>query len=228
LLFADRQKTLYFNTMSDSSFPEAKKNSFLIGITGGSGSGKTSFIRSLRNRFSASELCILSQDDYYKEREKQATDKNNVRNFDLPESILTDEMVRDIEQLQSGKQVTRMEYVFNNEKAKARNLVFHPAPVILVEGLFVFHHEVLRSRFDLKLFIQAKENLKVIRRIRRDRMERNYPLEDVLYRYEHHVSPAYEKYIEPYKREADMIINNDERYHMALEVISGFIRSLVV
>lgn len=213
--------------MNTTEEKHTTNQSFLIGITGGSGSGKTSFIKELRSRFTEKELCILSQDDYYKEREKQQTDENNIKNFDLPDSILTDEMVRDINRLQKGETVTRQEYVFNNENAKAGQLVFIPAPVIIAEGLFVFHHKELRNIFDLKLFIQAKENLKIIRRIKRDRLERNYPLEDVLYRYEYHVSPAYDKFIAPYMEEADIIINNDKEFNMALVVISGFIQSLL-
>jgi uridine kinase len=196
---------------------------FLIGIAGGSGSGKTTFIGELRKRFKENELCIMSQDDYYKARESQLKDENEVSNFDLPESILTDEMVRDIEILSSGKEVQRAEYVFNNEKAKSKLLTFTPAPVILVEGLFVFNHQALMNMFDLKIYIQAKENLKVIRRIKRDRIERNYPLEDVLYRYERHVLPAYEKYIRPFKYEADIIVNNNINFDAAMDVITGFI-----
>lgn len=200
-------------------------NSFLIGLTGGSGSGKTTFIHELRKRLSESELCILSQDDYYKPRDLQKLDENQVRNFDLPEAILFDEMLRDIELLDGGQAVQRQEYVFNNEKAQSRLLTFLPAPVIIIEGLFVFEHEPLMSKLDLRLFIQAKDNLKVIRRIKRDQLERNYPLEDVLYRYEKHVLPAYELYIKPYVPLADMVINNNQNFNSALDVISGFIQS---
>lgn len=200
-----------------------QENSFLIGIVGGSGSGKTTFIHELRKRFFEKDLCILSQDDYYKERHKQFVDENNYQNFDLPSSILVDEMVRDIELLKQGHIVERQEYVFNNEKASSRMLIFKPAPIIIVEGLFTFSEAELMANYNLKVYIQAKENLKVIRRIKRDRIERNYPLEDVLYRYEKHVLPAYEKYIAPYKSEADLIINNNANFNMGLEVIAGFI-----
>ena len=214
--------------MSDTKSPEIEKKSFLIGIAGGSGSGKTSFIREIRRHFTPDELCILSQDDYYKDRESQQQDENRVKNFDLPESILTHEMIRDIEQLMAGKQVIRKEYVFNNELAEPRTLHFLPAPVIIVEGLFVFHHKELMNAFDLRIFLQAKENLKVIRRIKRDQLERNYPLEDVLYRYERHVLPAYERYIEPYRHDADIVINNNQSFQAALTVIVSFIRGMLL
>ena len=210
--------------MKSGSASKINPNTYLIGIAGGSGSGKTSFIRELRSYFTEQELCILSQDDYYKDRESQIRDENQVQNFDLPESILTNEMIRDIGLLQQGNVVERKEYVFNNDKAIAKSLHFVPAPVIIVEGLFVFHHKELMDAFNLRIFLQAKENLKVIRRIKRDQIERNYPLEDVLYRYERHVLPAYEQYIEPYKNKADILVNNNHSFHSALEVIVGFIR----
>jgi uridine kinase len=214
--------------MAPAGISHPDTDTFVIGITGGSGSGKTTFIRELRARFTESELCIISQDDYYKKREKQVVDENNVKNFDLPDSILTDEMIRDIRALIKGNTITRQEYVFNNEKAVSRQLTFKPARILIVEGLFVFHSKELMGLFDLKLFVEAKDNLKVIRRIKRDRIERNYPLEDVLYRYEKHVLPAFEKYISPYKSKADLVINNnDVRFDMAVRVVEGFIRSIL-
>jgi uridine kinase len=197
---------------------------YLIGITGGSGSGKTTFIHQIRNAFSDNELCIVSQDDYYQPREMQMEDPNGIPNFDLPASINREEFHRDVLLLLAGKVVKRTEYTFNNPQAKPRELIFRPAPVVILEGIFVFHFEEIRRLLDLRVFLHAKENLKVIRRIRRDRVERNYPLDDVLYRYQHHVSPAFERYIRPYQDEADIVINNNSHFEAALEVIKGFLQ----
>ena len=197
---------------------------YIIGITGGSGSGKTTFIKELRKAFSKTQLCILSQDDYYRPREEQYIDKKGVKNFDLPTSIDADAFEADLIKLASGKKVSLVEYTFNNEKAKPKTLTFLPAPVIIVEGIFVFHFEAIKKMLDLKVFFHAKENLKVIRRIKRDQVERNYPIEDVLYRYEHHVLPTFERYIQPYREEADIIINNNSNFNRGLEVMAGFIR----
>ena len=200
---------------------------FLIGITGGSGSGKTTFIKELRQAFSAQEVCILSQDDYYFPREEQLTDEEGVKNFDLPKSIDKKSFRVDVERLLAGKAVERMEYTFNNEKAEPKMLRFESAPVIIVEGIFVFHFKKIRRLLDLKIFLHAKENLKVIRRIKRDQVERNYPIEDVLYRYEKHVMPTFEQYIEPYMEDADIVVNNNQHFSVGMDVVKGFIRKTI-
>lgn len=198
---------------------------FVIGISGGSGSGKTSFIRQLRERFSVEELCIVSQDDYYLPRDQQHKDQNNEYNFDLPKSFDKKKFRTDIERLLAGETITIEEYTFNNPDAKPRILTFVPAPVLVIEGLFVLHFKKIAPLLDLKVFINAKENLKIIRRIMRDQVERGYPLDDVLYKYQHHVLPSYERYIQPYKDEADIIINNNKDFQSGLDVLSGFLKS---
>lgn len=196
---------------------------YIIGITGGSGSGKTTFIRRLRALFSEEELCVVSQDEYYRPIEDQEQDGMGVHNFDLPNAIDKQAFCGDIEQLLAGQAVQRKEYTFNNDQQDPELLVFRPAPIILVEGIFVFHFERIRRLLDLRIFLHAKENLKVIRRIKRDQAERNYPLEDVLYRYENHVLPTFEKYIKPYMDEADIVINNNECFDPGLEVMRGYL-----
>jgi len=198
---------------------------FLIGITGGSGSGKSSFIRRLRKLFSEDQLCIVSMDDYYLPRENQVEDEKGEKNFDLPKSFDKKAFRRDLEQLMAGHTVTKEEYTFNNAGAAPRMLTFRPAPVIILEGLFVFHYKKIAPQFDLKIFINAKENLKVIRRIYRDQVERGYPIDDVLYKYQHHVLPSYERYIQPYKEDADIVVNNNDQFERGLSVVEGFLRS---
>jgi uridine kinase len=200
---------------------------YIIGIAGGSGSGKSTFVQNLKQKFTSEEVCIVTLDNYYIPRDEQVTDENGYKNFDLPGSIDSLALLDDLKKLKQGQEIEQIEYVFNNEKAVATNITIKPAPVIIIEGLFIYHYQELRSIFDLKLFIHAKENLKLIRRIKRDQKCRNYPLEDVIYRYENHVIPSFEKYIEIYKEECDLIVNNNKSFDKGLEVVELFIEGFL-
>lgn len=197
---------------------------YIIGITGGSGSGKTHFLNGLMGALVPDQVCFICQDNYYKLRNEQETDSNGVQNFDKPEAIDHEAFARDIRALQNGKAVERLEYTFNNEAKKPKMLVFEPKPVVIIEGIFVMYFPEIAKLLDLKVFIEADDFLKLKRRIIRDNKERGYDLEDVLYRYEHHVMPAYERYINPLKKYADFIIPNHYHFDRALQVLITFIR----
>ncbi|MBK9984011.1 MAG: uridine kinase [Saprospiraceae bacterium] len=196
---------------------------YIIGITGGSGSGKTRIIHELRELFSEEKLCIISQDEYYHPRERQVWDDAGYQNFDLPEAIDDSAFTNDIKKLINGHEVRKEQYVFNNPDKEPVFLLFKPAPIIIVEGLFVFYFPEIRELLDLKLFIDAEDVIKLKRRIIRDAGERNYPLEDVLHRYEFHVLPSYKAHIEPFKDQAHLVINNHTSYFRAIEVLAALI-----
>lgn len=200
-------------------------NPFLIGITGGSASGKTLFLNELINEFGEKDICLISQDNYYLDRDQQSVDENGVVNFDLPSCINDVEFARDIKLLKEGKGFTRKEYTFNNPSVTPKQLEFKAAPIVIVEGLFVMHFPEVNRLLDLRLFIDAQDHIRLKRRIIRDNNERGYDLEDVLYRFEKHVMPTYYKYLEPLKSEADLIIPNNTHFKNALEVLSGFLHS---
>ncbi len=200
---------------------------YIVGITGGSASGKTFFLKSLLSAFSPEQICLVSQDNYYRPREMQPKDENGVYNFDTPHSIDFDQYALDIEALKNGRKVSRQEYTFNNPDAKPSMLEFSPAPVVVVEGIFVFYFPELTRHLDLKVFIEAEEHIKLKRRIIRDRDERGYDLEDVLYRYERHVAPTYNKYIKPFKGDADIVIPNNNGFKQALDVLIAYLKTKV-
>jgi len=200
-------------------------NPYLIGITGGSGSGKTYFLKRLMEAFAPHDLCLISQDHYYHPREQQPVDKQGVKNFDTPMSINIDQFVTEIKTVKSGNLVQRQEYTFNNPSASPTMLEFKPAPVIIVEGIFILYYPEVAELLDLKIFIEAKEHIKLTRRISRDQQERGYDVADVLYRYEQHIAPTYEKYIEPFKDDADLIVLNNQHFDRALAVFIAFLKT---
>lgn len=196
---------------------------FTIGITGGSGSGKTFFLQGLSAHFKASQICLISQDNYYKPRDQQPVDENGVKNFDLPISIDRQNFLQDLLKLKAGQDVIKREYTFNNPSADPKHLEFKTAPILVVEGLFVQYFEEIAKELDLKIFIEAKDHVKLGRRIKRDQVERGYDIDDVLYRYQYHVMPIYESLIEPLKHYADIVIPNNSNFNRALDVLKGYL-----
>lgn len=193
---------------------------YTIGITGGSGSGKTHFLKILSSRFKEDEICLVSQDHYYRSLEHQKRDAQGVENFDLPDAIDREKFHEDILRLKRGETFSKEEYTFNNPSAKPALFTFRPAPILIIEGLFVQYFPEIAQELDLKIFIEAKDYVKLSRRIRRDNDERGYDLEDVLYRYQHHVMPVYESIIKPLKDQADIIIPNNRHFAQAVDLLT--------
>ena len=200
---------------------------FTIGITGGSGSGKTYFLQGLSNEFKPSEICLISQDHYYQPREKQLIDANGVKNFDVPEAVDRGTLQADLAKLKAGHSIIKKEYTFNNPNVEPKLLEFKPAPILVVEGLFVQYFPEIEKELDLKVFIEAKDYVKLGRRIKRDQVERGYDVDDVLYRYQHHVMPVYEQLIEPLKHNADIVIPNNSHFDRALAVLVGYLKTKI-
>ncbi|MBS1507354.1 MAG: uridine kinase [Bacteroidetes bacterium] len=198
---------------------------YTIGITGGSGSGKTFFLQGLSAFFKPSEICLISQDNYYKPRDQQPIDENGIKNFDLPVSIDRESFLDDLLKLKAGQDVIKKEYTFNNPSAEPKQLEFKAAPILVVEGLFVQYFEEIAKELDLKIFIEAKDHVKLGRRIKRDQVERGYDIDDVLYRYQYHVMPIYESSIEPLKHYADLVIPNNSHFTNALDVLKIYLSS---
>lgn len=200
---------------------------YIIGITGGSGSGKTLFIKRIMENFSSEEVCLVSQDNYYRPRNQQPLDENGIQNFDKPESIDINGFTEDLKKLMNGETIRIKEYTFNNPELDPEIFKFQPAPVIILEGIFILYVEGISRFIDLKIFIDAREHIMLKRRIIRDQKERGYDLEDVLYRYEHHVMPAFDKYILPYKNSSDIIVNNHAHFDEGINVIKSHISSVL-
>lgn len=200
---------------------------FIVGITGGSASGKTSFLKGVLSAFSDDQICLISQDNYYLSRDIIPVDDQGIHNFDLPETIDHHLYAQHIGQLRDGQVITQKEYTFNNPAVVPRILTFNPAPIIVVEGIFVFHFRELADQMDLKIFIDAKNSIKLERRVKRDAEERGYDLDDVMYRWKYHVKPTYRQFIKPYRAEADIVIPNNNHYQKGLDVVIAFLKTKV-
>ncbi len=198
---------------------------YLIGVSGGSASGKTSFLKTLSARFHGGELCIISQDNYYRSPDLHLRDDKGFINFDLPECIDVSAFLEDLQKLRSGMPIKRHEYLYQLEGQEAELIEIQPAPVVVVEGLFLFHFRQIFEQLDLKIFIDAKEEIKLRRRLQRDTVERGIDWNHVMYQWENHVRPSYEKYLLPYKGEADMVINNNDHFSNSLQVVSDHIKT---
>jgi uridine kinase len=204
-----------------------QRGAYLVGVAGGSGSGKTSLVRALRESLPEGLVSVVSQDDYYHPKHMQAVDPNGKVNFDLPGAIDLDAMARDLKLLVEGEPVYRPEYTFNNDAVEPRWLEVKPSPVVLVEGLFVLHHLPTRELFDLSVFIEASQESQLQRRLKRDAVERGYGQEEVLYQWDNHVMPAYRNYLEPYRHHCDLQVVNEAGFQRALHVLRHHLLQVV-
>jgi uridine kinase len=193
---------------------------YVVGIAGGSASGKTSFLKKLEENLPKDSVSIISQDNYYKPQEQQQRDENGEVNYDLPTSIDKDAFFKDIKTLLSGKEISFHEYTFNNPERDPKLHTIRPAPILIVEGLFVFHYPEVRHLLDLRVYLDVREDIKLKRRIIRDRDERGYPEAVVRYQWEHHVLPSFKKFLKPYRDDSHIIITNNITFDKGLGVLT--------
>lgn len=200
---------------------------YIIGISGGSASGKTRFLQAIAERFESADITFLSQDNYYKSADYHVKDENGHINYDLPGCIDLDRFHKDLLTLMSGKKVEIQEYRFQHEQQFGRMLTLNPSPVIIVEGLFIYYDENIKQLFDLKIFVDATPEIQFQRRLKRDTAERNISADFVKYQWEMHVLPSFNKYLLPYKDEADIVVINNTHFENSLNVIANHIKFIL-
>ena len=199
----------------------------IVGVSGSSGSGKTFIVNFIKKNLPENSVSIMFQDNYYKLREDQSKDENGNYNFDLPSSFNNNDFINDIKSLKAGKIIRRKEYNFNNPLVKPKFITVKQRPLIIVEGLFIFNNKKISKNFDKKIFISCDIKKMIKRRIERDSVKRGYDKADVLYKYENHVLPSYKKYILPFKKEADIIIDNNGDDNKGANKSLKYIKSLI-
>ncbi len=196
---------------------------FVIGITGGSGVGKTTLIQRLKQSFKGI-ISTLSLDNYYKSKNEQSIDARGIVNFDLPSALNIELLEADFKQLLSGNSIRQKRYHFNHPEKGEDYQTITPNKILLIEGLFVMHYPFIKSRLDYSVFLEVDEERQLERRLKRDSEERNYKRDDILYQWKYHVTPAYQNFILPYKAESDLIISNTADFDKNLEELEETIR----
>ncbi len=195
----------------------------IIGIAGGTGSGKTTVVNQILNQLSADEICVISQDSYYKETDNLTYEQRTKINFDHPKAIDFDLLVKHLKELKKGNVIDQPVYSFVTHNRLKDTLKTHPRKVVIVEGILIFNNLELRDMFDIKIFVHADADERLIRRLRRDIKERGRDLDEVLSRYQDTLKPMHQQFIEPTKNYADIIIPNDKYNTVAIDIVKTVI-----
>lgn len=198
----------------------------VIGIAGGTGSGKTTLINRIKNEFN-DEITILSHDFYYKENSHLPFEEREKLNYDHPNSFETGLMVEHINQLKEGRPVERPVYDFVIHNRRTETIKVEPAKVIIVEGILIFENKELLELFDIKVFIDTDADVRIIRRILRDVRERGRSLDSVINQYLTTVKLMHEEFVDPSKKNADIIIPEGGYNRVALQMLSDRIKTLL-
>jgi uridine kinase len=187
----------------------------IVALTGGSGSGKSTVLNGLREHFGG-EVTILSLDDYYRPKNELPKDDQGETNFDVPEVINYDDLIRDIRLLLDGEVVELDTYTYNRSAMKSERIKIKPATWLIVEGLFALYNEEVKNLTDITAFIDASVETRLERRIHRDLTVRGYAPEEIQYQWDNHVRPSDIKFIEPWKSKCDVVIDNENSWEMGL------------
>ena len=191
----------------------------IIGITGGTGSGKTTVVNQIVKHLPDNEVCVISQDSYYKVTDNLSYEERTKINFDHPRAIDFNLIVKHLKELKSFKTIEQPVYSFVTHNRTENTVKTHPKKVIIVEGILIFNNEELRNLFDIKIFVHADTDERLIRRVRRDINERGRNIDEVLNRYQDTLKPMHRQFIEPTKNFADIIIPNDRYNTVAIDIV---------
>ena len=199
----------------------------IIGIAGGTGSGKTTVVHQIMNELPQTEVGIISQDSYYKESNSLSFEERALINFDHPRAIDFDLLVSHLKNLKEGKTIEQPVYSFITHNRTDDSIITHPRKVMIVEGILILANPELRDLFDVKIFVHADSDERLIRRLKRDIAERGRDMEEVLNRYQTTLKPMHQQFIEPTKAFADIIIPNDKYNTVAIDVVRAVINQRI-
>jgi uridine kinase len=196
----------------------------VIGIAGGTGSGKTTITRKLMQRF-GHEVSVIYHDNYYKAHHNMPYEERAKLNYDQPDAFDTDQLIEAVRALKKGRSVVCPVYDYSIHDRSEKTITVKPARVIIVEGILIFENKELCSLMDIKVFVDADADVRILRRIVRDVRDRGRSLESVVNQYLSTVKPMHEKYVEPSKRNADIIVPEGGHNKVALELLMERVRA---
>ena len=193
-------------------------NILVIGIAGGTGSGKTTLMNNLIQRF-GDVVTVLSHDNYYRRLDHLTFEERTKINYDEPAALETDLMSRHLDELRRGNAIDCPIYDFTQHNRSADTMRIIPRQVIIVEGILIFENKELRDLMDIKIFVDTDADVRLCRRIKRDVNQRGRSLDSVLKQYQTTVKPMHEKYVEPSKKYADLVVPEGGKNYVALDMI---------
>jgi len=196
----------------------------VIGIAGGTGSGKTTITRRLIQRF-GSDVSVIYHDNYYKAHHNMPYEERAKLNYDVPDAFDTDQLIEAVRALKKGRSVVCPVYDYSIHDRSEKTITVKPARVVIVEGILIFENKELCSLMDIKVFVDADADVRILRRIVRDVRDRGRSLESVVNQYLSTVKPMHEKYVEPSKRNADIIVPEGGHNKVALELLMERVRA---
>lgn len=195
----------------------------IIGIAGGTGCGKTTVVNKIIDELPEGEVGVISQDSYYKETSHLSFEERTNINFDHPRSIDFDLLEQHLKELKQGQAIHQPVYSFVKHNRTGDTIVTHPRKVMIVEGILILTNPELREMFDIKIFVHADTDERLIRRLKRDISERGRNLDEVLMRYQTTLKPMHEQFIEPMKEYADIIMPNNRHNMVAIDILRQII-----
>jgi uridine kinase len=199
----------------------------VIGIAGGTGSGKTTVVEKIAQSFTASEVAILSHDSYYFDNSHMTLEERRAKNYDRPDAIEFELMVEHVQALKDGKAIEQPTYSFITCTRQEEIVCVEPRHVLIIEGILCLANERLRDLMDVKVFVDCDSDVRLSRVIMRDIMERGRNVEQVLDRYEKTVRPSHLQFIEPTKRYADIIVPQGGMNRKAIEILTNYIKQIL-